>query len=53
MGLQCNVWRWCNASGGCGNNIAGGQCTLFYTQQDTPPYAQAGGSYVSGFFRRP
>ena len=50
---NCNVWTWCNASGGCGNNVPAGYCTLGYTSQTTPYALQAGGPFVSGFFLRP
>jgi hypothetical protein len=49
----CNVWTWCNSSGGCGGSVPAGTCSLGFTSQTTPYVAQAGGSYVSGFFLRP
>ena len=50
---SCNVWTWCSAAGGCGDNVPAGYCSLGYTSQATPYVQQAGGPFVSGYFLRP
>ncbi len=50
MGAQ----DWCNASGGCGNGVAGGQCTL-YSAKSNPTVVASGSNqpFLAGFLAKP